>query len=433
MRCSARRRCSGKLHLSALFVLTFASLAYAQNADGSTQNVQLSIGLPLHIRVTRTAHLRRGTAVEGLLTEPVYVSDRLVLPKGSLVSGVVSDLAVADRKIRTQALLNGDITPLHDPIVNFNRVRNQQIDITLESTASIRAAQFVRFTKTPRKSSLFQQVKTVTRDRVQSIHEQIFAPGKKDRGLKLFYSQLPYHPQRIWAGTEFIANLTDAVVVTLPAQPPAKIAEISSGLRDLDVTARLASTLSSDVAKKGDPITAIVIQPIFNQQHELILPEGTQLEGTVSQSKPSRSFGRNGQLRFAFQSVHRLGEDAKKTHGTLTGAEGNTSQNITVDDEGGVKSNPDKNRFVAPLLLGVLAIAGHDRDSDGSGLGRQTVASNGFGLVARVVALTANSRNVATGFGAYAFAKSIYFRFLTRGHPVSFPKDTLVEVQVSTR
>jgi len=89
------------------------------------------------------------------------------------------------------------------------------------------------------------------------------------------------------------------------------------------------------------------------------------------------------------------------------------------------------------LLLAVTAVAArgdhdHHHDDDGN-TGGATVGSNGFGLVARVIALTASNANVATGFGAYAFAKSIYFRFLTRGHEVTFPKDTQVEVQLSAR
>jgi len=140
------------------------------------------------------------------------------------------------------------------------------------------------------------------------------------------------------------------------------------------------------------------------------LPEGTDLSGVVLQAKPSKSFGRNGQLRFVFSGVQRSGENIEQVHGTLTGATGSVSQNITIDQEGGMKSNPDKNRFVAPLVI-----------------------ATGFGIVARIVALPANDRNVATGFGVYAFAKSIYFRFLTRGHAVVFPKDTLVEVDLSTR
>lgn len=62
-----------------------------------------------------------------------------------------------------------------------------------------------------------------------------------------------------------------------------------------------------------------------------------------------------------------------------------------------------------------------------------TVASNGFGLVARVLAFTVKSPNLALGFGAYGFGKSVYFRFLTPGNQVSFPKDTEIEVQLSVR
>jgi hypothetical protein len=420
------------LLFGACFLLS-GSLAEGQALPINTQTVQLPVGIPLHVRVTRTVSLRRGISIEGKLTEPVYLYDRLVLPKDSIVLGVVSDLAPIDRKIRTQALLNGDVTPLHDPVVNFKTIQLQGGDVVIESEARIRETQLVRFTKANQRPSLFQQVKTMAHDRIQSTRDELFSPGKKDRALKLFYGQLPYHPQRIWAGTQFIADLKMTADVTLPAKPVVQVAETKSEFNNLDVTARLITPVSSDVARKGDPVTALVIKPIFSEQHQLILPEGAQLDGTVSQAKPSRSFGRNGQIRFAFQGVHWVGKETQTIHGTLTGAEGNSSQNVTVDEEGGVKSNPDKNRFIAPILLGALAVAGSQRDDDGNGLGRTTVASNGFGIIARIVALTANNRGVATGFGAYAFAKSIYFRFLTRGHPVVFPSDTLVEIQLSDR
>lgn len=115
------------------------------------------------------------------------------------------------------------------------------------------------------------------------------------------------------------------------------------------------------------------------------------------------------------------------------GADGDTSANVSVDREGNVRAHPDQNRFVAPLLLALTAATGHDRDRDGSGIQNTTVASNGFGLVARVIALTVNDRNTAVGFGAYAFAKSVYFRWLQRGHQVTFPRDTLVEVELTER
>lgn len=408
--------------------------ATTQQTTGATDTITIPSGVPLHIRVTRTAHLRKGVAVEGLLTEPVYVYDRLVLPKDAVVRGSVSKVVPSDSKIRIQARLDGDVTPLHDPVVNFSSIRVGDEDVPLNSEALMRSMQMVNFVAGGKKPSLMQQAKKMVKDRVQSTKDTFFAPGKKDRALKLLYSQMPYHPQRIWAGTQFIADLTSPAVVQLPAEqdPPLASAGASS-LDKLLVTARLVDGLSSDTSKKGDPVIAVVTKPVFNPQRQLVLAEGTKLEGTVQQTQPSRAFGHNGQLRFVFRGVQRPKEETQEIHGTLAGAEGNRGQNITVDQEGSVKSHPDQNRFVAPLVLGVLALEAQDRDGRDSGLGRDTVASNGFGIVARVVTLSVNNANVATGFGAYAFAKSIYFRFLTRGHAVTFPKDTLVQVQLETR
>lgn len=53
--------------------------------------------------------------------------------------------------------------------------------------------------------------------------------------------------------------------------------------------------------------------------------------------------------------------------------------------------------------------------------------------MARIVSLTVNDRNVSVGFGVYGLAKSVYFRFVAKGHAVVFPKDTPVEVQLSGR
>ena len=255
--------------------------------------------------------------------------------------------------------------------------------------------------------------------------------------LRLLYSQLPYHPQRVWAGTTFMADVTSPARFAPDGTPESEIAPADpASLNNVHVMARLTKQVSSDSATKGDTVGAIVTQPVFDAQHRLLLGEGAQLSGRVVSAKASRSLGRNGQLRFVFQQVQRPAEAAQKAFGIVQGAGATSQQNLSVDAEGGMKANPDKNRFIAPLLLGALAAAGHDRDRDGGeggGLGRQTVASNGFGLVARVVALTVNDRNVATGFGAYAFAKSIYFRFLMRGQPVAFERDTPLEVQLQTR
>jgi hypothetical protein len=417
--------------------------APVKETASATQGMVVPEGVPLHIRVTRTSHLHTGAVVVGVLTEPIYVRDRLVLPAGSAVRGSVTEYAPVEHLVREQALLNGDVTPLHDPVVDFTTVHLavENVDVPLDTRAFIRTTQLIRFTST-KKQSLIRQGITAAKAQVHDTYESLFGPGKKDRALRLLYGQLPYHPQRIWAGTQFVADLNAPVTLELPVEPP--VAESDAGsLNGKVVDARLAEALNSRTAKKGEAVTALVTVPVFDHDHKLILPEGAELDGLVSASRPARSFGRNGQLRFAIRGVEHLRQPAGRpnetVYGTVSGAEGASGQNLSVDSEGNVKANPDKNRFVAPLLLAVTAMSGADEDSGKVGgggspsAGNMTVASNGFGVVARVVAITASSRDVALGFGAYAFAKSVYFRFLARGHEVTFAKDTQLEITFSTR
>ncbi len=403
------------------------------SASGST----IPAGVPIAVRSTRTTGLAQGQAIEGTLIDPVYVYDQLVLPAGSIVRGTVSGTTPVHGIPRAKALLNGDITPLKMPLVRFDRVLTPSGERTLVAEGTQRDIKPVRFVASGKRPSLISQGKSMAKERINSTKEAVFGPGKKDRALRLLYSQLPYHPQRVWAGTTFVADVTSSAEFPNDGAPkPVLTPSDTADLNNVHVLARLTEQVSSDTSKKGDTVDAVVTQPVFDPQHRLLLGEGSHLTGRIVSAKPSRSLGRNGSLRFVFQQVQRPAEEPQKAFGVLQGAAGISQQNLTVDSEGGVKANPDKNRFVAPLLLGVLAAAGHDRDRDGGeagSLGRTTVASNGFGLVARVIALTVNDRNVATGFGAYAFAKSIYFRFLVRGQPVMFEKDTPLEVQLQTR
>jgi hypothetical protein len=287
-----------------------------QQADGNrsaataAERVVVATGVPLQVRVTRTAHLHTGAAVSGVLTESIYVGDRLVLPVGSTVLGTVTGYMPVEHLVREQALLNGDVTPLHDPVVDFTTIHlvAENVDVAVDTRATVRATQLVKF-NSGKKPSLVHQAVTETKTRVHDAYEEIFGPGKKDRALRLLYGQLPYHPQRIWAGTQFLADLNVPTTVALATEPPVAMTEVAS-LNGITVVARLTDSLDSRTAKKGDAVTAVVTAPVFDRGHKLVLPEGAELEGQVSASKPARSFGRNGQLRFAIRGVKDLGQPA---------------------------------------------------------------------------------------------------------------------------
>ena len=267
----------------------------------------------------------------------------------------------------------------------------------------------------------------MARAQIKSVHDAFFTPGRTDRALRLFYSQLPYHPQRIWAGTSFIANLS--APLDLPSSQPAPAPLASSATLDsITVSARLVTPLDSRTSKAGDTVTATVTRPVFDNDHNLLVPEGATLEGVVTRSRPARWLGRNGQLRFGFRGLaDEVGtaQVERQRHRRRRGQ----GRKPHRRRRGQRRANPDKGKVLAPLLLAFTAAVGHDDDG---GVGQTVVGSNGFGLVARFIAFS-NNKDIATGFGMYALAKSVYFRYIDRGHQVTFPRDTEVEVQLVSR
>jgi hypothetical protein len=53
--------------------------------------------------------------------------------------------------------------------------------------------------------------------------------------------------------------------------------------------------------------------------------------------------------------------------------------------------------------------------------------------VARVAAMASANAAVGRGFAYFALSKSIYYRWIARGHEVQFPKDTQIEILLNNR
>ena len=148
----------------------------------------------------------------------------------------------------------------------------------------------------------------------------------------------------------------------------------------------------------------------------------------MSVAKPAKSFGRNGKLRFRFQQVRFPGGFNRPVEGALSGAATEKTQNLLLDAEGTITPR-NQASAIAPLLLTMLA--GRALDQDGNLTVQTGVASNGFGVVGRVVGLALGNRNIAAGIGFYAAGLSFYDNFLHSGRDVVFPKDTRIEIETT--
>jgi hypothetical protein len=398
----------------------------------------LADGVPLRVQLDRRYPMRVGQSVQGRLMDPVYSVDHIVLPTDTPIYGTIQALGPAPKSERFWAKMNGDFTPLRKPVLQFTSIQLPDgTRVPIQATATERTAKLVKMGGTQKRPSYFARAKQALHDKIAAAKKElvgIFHPhGNSDHARQALYGQIPYHPQDIWSGSQFDAVLARPLTLTdpgaghlLPVLP--FHANIPPGI----IESRLITPLSSANSKVGTPAEAVLTQPYMTaDKTHVILPEGTRLLGAVTQARPARKLGRNGVLRFTFRQVVLPSGAQETVHARMRAVEGQKGQNITVDQEGGAHANASQGKYLAPLALG--AMAGDVSIDPPAGQGTGTLASNGFGLVSRLLAVVYMNPAAIQGFAYYALGQSVTKRWLVRGHDVVFPRNTRMEMNVSER
>ncbi len=389
-------------------------------------------GTSLQVEISHHYPVRIGQPIKAHLMHPIYSEGKLVVPQNTPLEGRVIALQ-ADSKTRWHARLRGDFTPFHTVEVQFDKLELPTGTVPIAAAPAANGAPVIKLSApgvSPKQSFIarrWAEAKANMRDRIAYFT----APGKGDRALQLLYHQLPYHPERIDANTAWSFEL--AAPVELPASATASLAPApntsGAGKSEIwSVNATLARDLTSASAKPGDSVEALVVEPVYDKDKELVVPQGSRLIGKVAVAKAARSFGRNGKLRFTFQKVQFPAGYNREVEGALAGAATEKNQNLSLDAEGTITPR-SQSSVIAPLLLTMLA--GRALDEDGNLTAQTGVASNGFGLVGRIVGVAAGNRNIAAGIGFYAAALSVYDNFLHSGRDVVFPHDTRIEIETT--
>jgi hypothetical protein len=402
-------------------------------AAPASQMPILPSGTSLQVEVLRHYPMKAGETIAVRLMHPVYAGGKLVVPENTPLRGRVVELR-PDSKTRLHARLRGDFTPFHTARVQFDELMLPSGALQISAATADDGAPVIHL-QAPGVSPKQSFISRRWTEAKQRLHEQVSyftAPGKGDRALQLLYHQLPYHPQRIDAHTAWSFELT--APVKLPAMPmdvfnaPAPAAPDPGKSEIWSVNATLTRGLTSATAKPGDPVEAQVVEPVYDHDKQLAVPQGSTLIGKVSMASAAKSFGRNGKLRFTFQQVRFPEGLNRAVDGALAGAATEMSQDLSLDAEGTITPR-NKSSVIAPLLLTMLA--GRALDEDGNLTLQTGVASNGFGLVGRIVGIAAGDRNLAAGLGYYAAALSVYDNFIHPGRDVFFPKDTRIEIETT--
>jgi hypothetical protein len=418
-----------------------------------------SLEVVLEERVTIRAV---GQSVTGVLVEPIYAYDRVVVPAGAKICGRVAGLADPPKLARMQTMLQGDFTPHRRVLLQFDTIvfddgRSMAIDTLVrteiphlkrtdgppsetESTDGPEANE-------TREGNLVHRAEREATNRVKAavssgrdVLSEITQPGRGDRLKAALVEKLPYHHQFIDGGTGYEVELLSPLDFGR-AVPSERAAAGALPAPSSILNARLLTTLDSAKTPRGTPIRAVVTQPVFSADRRLILPEGTTLDGEVTLATPARGFHRNGQLRFLFETVHLPAGDQAPLLASLQSVHTSGDDRMELDNEGGAKVTNSKTRFIEPTLA-LLALRGTldqhehlDPDGDGhvihsSNPGAVT-AGGFFGLGLLGIPLSHLATPISVTLSVMGAGRSVYRNVLAKGREAQFPADTVMRLRLA--
>jgi hypothetical protein len=278
----------------------------------------------------------------------------------------------------------------------------------------------------------------------QAAINNVTSPGKVHRLKAALQARLPYRRLSLPVGTNFTAELKTPLTIGTVASLSRPSKQLGGPIPPGSlVHVLLISPLSSATDHRQTPVRAVVSQPLFSPSHALILPQGTRLNGVVTEAVPARLFGRNGQLRFTFRQLELSPGATVKVEASLQGIDATSGSHLKLDAEGGAHAVTPKSSLAMPAIDVFLAATSLDldgdrgihggargQDADYGGAGVRGAAS--FGFAGSVITLLAHSRPVSAGFAFYGASWAVYSRFVARGVDVVFPKNTPMEIRFGT-
>ncbi len=397
---------------------------------------------PLRVSLSKTVPLGKvGEPIAAQVTEPVYAFDRVVIPQGSEVTGKIAEIIPASKLRRTEAIMNGNFTPLKTATIEFDTLALKDgTRLPIETKVSLGIPNVIRLvaaSSKPVKPGLIQRAKRALGQQWHYALQQARTVVSYRFWKKFAIGELPYHHQYLREGTVFDAELLAPLRCGQETLAPGALADYGQPPPPNSVVeARLLTALNSATARKGGRVEAVVTQPLFSPRRKLlVLPEGTRLEGSVVQAHPARRLHRNGLLRIVIQRMTLPSGATARVDASLAGLAVGQASHIKLDSEGGASISTSKKRYLDTALSLAIAMSttggcdAEDRISggscDGGNLTHRSVAGgSGFKLVGLALGMAVHSQVLSQALGFYGAAWSVYNHFLSPGRNVILAKNT---------
>lgn len=437
---------------------TVAAQLTSNRTETRVIDLVVTAGRALRVALDERVTVKRvGQPIAGILVDAVYAYDRIVVPAGTRVRGHVERLDNPSKLRRVRAMLSGDFTPARTVVLQFDAlVLPDGVEMPLRTVVThgvenlrrtVAGAEEPTGKLARARAEAVQRARgavSEAKQKASDVLSAVKAPGKMERLEEFAMAQLPVRPQFLRKGTVYTAEL-QAPLTFGPATPIASAPAGTAPAPESLLTAKLVTPLDSAQTPRGTPIEAVLAEPVFSSEHQLLLPEGTVLTGEVTLAKRAARFRRNGQLRFLFERVQVPEQPSQTLLASLSAVDASDSDRLTVDEEGGARATNTKTRFVAPALalVALHGAVGHghhavDHQTVGSpapavpsaNLGSRSLGGFiGFGALG--VGLGQLSRPLAIVFSAIGATRTVYTNVFGRGQDVSFPAATTIQLQLA--
>jgi len=402
--------------------------------------VELTIekGAPLRVVLKKAVRIKNvGRTITAYTTEPVYAFDRVVVPEGSEVDGHISKLTLPSPLKKTGYYLDADFSPHRAIEVEFDTLilpNGKRMPLQTKVLPSI--GPVLKLETNPQNNGRLHRargfISTQWHDAIAEVR-----PSAMWQHMKAFASsELPYHEQKLEAGSVFVVELEqplDFGPATIPSTEFGAMGQLPQ--IDAPAFARLTTGLSSATSRAGTSVEAVLTRPVFSTDKKLLLlPAGTALEGTVVRSKPARRLHRNGQLHFTLNRIQLPSSGQKSVEMALEGVEVPKSSHIQVDSEGqtSIASNSES-RVLRTAFSAAIATSTFDSDSGHAGANagsenKPIGGASGYKVIGFAISLGARSPILSRVLGVGGAGESVYLHFIARGQDLVLSKDTPIQI-----
>ena len=394
----------------------------AQETRPESKTLVVEPGNDLRAALEKGVRLKApGQPITARLLEPVYAGEVLAIPAGSTIKGHVSAISTAPMHRRVGRLLDGDFTPPKTAHVTFDQLvlsDGTMVPIHSDSAVGLGPVANSRYLPKAQRPGMRQKLKGA----MAPLRE----PNKLQRLGEAVVTSLPYHPEYIDQGTVFDAALLAPVTVLAPVQPNADSRQASDYLH-----LRLVTPINSSTSKAGTQIEAVVSQPYYEADHQLLYPAGTRITGTVQKASSAGWMKKNGSIVFAFRLVQTPDGTTRDIHSTVGGVQAERSEGLDVGKEGEITATTSTfARLLAPVSLIGPSRGVADTTTQKTAWSRAGEGRKGFGLLGAGAAQA--SVGTAIGFGYFGAAKRLCDAFITKGSNVELPVNTPIFLRMDS-